>query len=289
MFATQMGFAQKKYEANWESLDSRKNPQWFQDAKFGIFIHWGLFSVPGYSNKGTYAEWYWNALMDNPETCGTSDSIRHYAVKAYHEQNFGKDFSYTGFKDMFTCNLFNSQQWAKIFKQSGAKYVVLTSKHHEGFCLWPNKEASKSFGMPWNSMEAGPKRDLVGELSKAVRNQGLKMGLYYSIWDWYNPYWTKEQQEVLRSGTMGVDIKGIDGNSKVKAKAEIEDAKAGLSKYIHEVMYPQFKELVTNYQPSVIFSDGDWWMNDDLWETKPLLAWLFNNAPNKDEVVINDR
>lgn len=282
-------FAQEKYQANWESLESRKNPQWFQDAKFGIFIHWGLYSVPGYSNKGTYAEWYWNALMENPETASDGDSIRHLAVKAYHDKEYGENFSYTGFKDLFTCNQFDAKQWAGVFKQSGAKYVVLTSKHHDGYCLWPNKEASKSFGLPWNSLESGPKRDLVGELTKAVRAEGIKMGLYYSIWDWYNPYWTPEQQEILRSGTMTVDIHGADNSSKAKAANDIQQAKAGLSKYIHEVMYPQFKEIVMDYQPSLIFSDGDWWMDDELWETKPLLAWLFNNAPNKDEVVINDR
>lgn len=94
------------------------------------------------------------------------------------------------------------------------------------------------------------------------------MGLYYSIWDWFNPYWPEGDQPYG-----GREIKNDTGRKK----------------YIHEVMYPQFKDIVLNYQPSLIFSDGDWWMDDDKWETRPLLAWLFNNAPNKDEVVINDR
>lgn len=90
------------------------------------------------------------------------------------------------------------------------------------------------------------------------------MGLYYSIWDWFNPYWSEEQQM-------------------------IRDCGDGLKKYIREVMIPQFKQIVIDYQPSLIFSDGDWWMDDDKWETRPLVAWLFNNAPNRDKVVINDR
>ena len=79
------------------------------------------------------------------------------------------------------------------------------------------------------------------------------MGLYYSLWDWFNPYWTEEQQ-----------VAGDYGD--------------GLRKYVREVMSPQFKQIVNDYQPALIFADGDWWMDDDKWETKPLLAWLFNNA-----------
>ena len=280
----------KKYEATWESIDSRKVPQWYPDAKFGIFIHWGLYSVPGYTNKGTYAEWYWNALREDPTKANDKKCERHYAISKFHSENYGMDFPYSGFRDGFKAELFNPAEWADIFKRSGAKYVVLTSKHHDGYCLWPNKEASKSYGMAWNSVESGPRRDLVGDLTKAVRAEGLKMGLYYSIWDWYNPLWTVEQQQLLQSGSMDVDFKKKGKNHKKTINPEkLEEAKKGLNRYVDEVMYPQFKELVNKYQPSLIFSDGDWWMNDELWRTKPMLAWLYNNAPNKDEVVINDR
>ena len=205
-----------------------------------------------------------------------------------HNANYGKDFEYRDFRESFTCELFNSDEWAKLLKRSGTKYVVLTSKHHDGYCLWPNKEASMSFGTAWNTLESGPYRDLVGELSKSVREAGIKMGLYYSIWDWFNPYWTEEQQFILKSGNMIDDIAKVD-NSVETNKQKLKDAEEALNKYVHKVMYPQFKELVLNYQPSLIFSDGDWWMDDDNWQTKSLLAWAFNNAPNKDELVINDR
>jgi len=282
-------FAQKSYEPNWESLDSRECPQWFPDAKFGIFIHWGLYSVPGYTNKGTYAEWYWNALLEDPNTANEKRKNRHLAIKSFHNKNYGADFKYADFRKDFTCELFNPTEWADIFKRSGAKYVVLTSKHHDGYCLWPNKEASTSFGMAWNSVESGPKRDLVRELTDAVRDEDIRMGLYYSIWDWFNPYWTKQQQQLMSSGNMAVNFNEKADKVAPAKKKELKAAKEGLSKYVHEVMYPQFKELVNEYQPSLLFSDGDWWMNDELWETKPMLAWLYNNAPNKEEVVINDR
>ena len=255
------------YEPTWESLDQRKTPEWFRDAKFGIFIHWGLYSVPSWSPKGTYAEWYWHA-KDGLTRKHAAAVGRAKAVKAFHSRVYGDDFQYKDFRPMFTCELFEPDHWANVFKRSGAKYVVLTSKHHDGYCLFPSKEASTSFGIAWNSAESGPKRDLVGDLTKSVREAGLKMGLYYSIWDWFNPYWPEKDQPY--------------GGSKT-------DNDAARKKYIREVMYPQFKQIVNDYQPAVIFSDGDWWMDDEKWETRPLLAWLFNHAPNKGEVVINDR
>jgi alpha-L-fucosidase len=258
------------YEANWESLDSRPTPSWFQDSKFGIFIHWGLYSVPAWSPRGTYAEWYWHAKDGLPRKHAAAVA-RSDAVKEFHQRVYGEEFDYRDFRPLFTCELFQPEQWAKIFKRSGARYVVLTSKHHDGYCLWPSKEATESFGTAWNSVESGPHRDLVGDLTRAVRAEGLKMGLYYSIWDWFNPYWPEIEHPYTGK------------------KDESPEGAAGRRKYIHEVMYPQFKELVAKYQPALIFSDGDWWMDDDKWETRPLLAWLYNHAPNKDEVVINDR
>ncbi|MFL2862390.1 MAG: alpha-L-fucosidase [Pirellulales bacterium] len=258
------------YEATWESLDSRATPNWFQDAKFGIFIHWGLYSVPAWSPKGTYAEWYWHAKDGLPRKHAAAVA-RSEAVKEFHSRVYGEDFGYEDFRPLFTCELFNPEQWANIFSRSGARYVVLTSKHHDGYCLWPSAEASQSFGTAWNSVESGPHRDLVGDLTRAVRAEGLKMGLYYSIWDWFNPFWPEIEHPYAGK------------------KDESPEGAAGREKYIHEVMYPQFKELVEKYQPALIFSDGDWWMDDDKWETRPLLAWLYNNAPNKNEVVINDR
>lgn len=279
----------QSYKPTWESLDTRETPEWFSDAKFGIFIHWGLYSVPGYTNKGTYAEWYWNALNEDPNTPKEKRRERHLAITKFHNKNFGQNFEYADFREKFTAELFNPDEWATIFKRSGAKYVVLTSKHHDGYCLFPSKEASTSFGMPWNSVDSGPNRDLVGELTTAVQKQGVKMGLYYSIWDWYNPYWTKEQQTMLSKGSLSVNTKE-EGNKKRKFSDEqILQAQSGLDRYIDEVMYPQVKQLVKDYKPALLFSDGDWWMNYKKWRTLPLLTWAFNEAPNKEELVINDR
>ena len=289
LLCSSYGFSQENYEPTWDSLDKRETPAWFSDAKFGIFIHWGLYSVPGYTNKGTYAEWYWNALNEDPNTPKKHRRERHEAITKFHNEQYGKDFKYSEFKDDFKAELFNPEEWASVFKRSGAKYVVLTSKHHDGYCLYPSKEASTSYGMPWNSVVSGPKRDLAGDLTKAVRAEGIKMGMYYSIWDWYNPYWSKKQQKILSSGSLSVDTKAKGGKKNKYSNEEIVAAEAGLDKYIHEVMYPQVKQLVNDYQPALLFSDGDWWMDYKKWQTLPLLTWAYNNAPNKEELVINDR
>ena len=129
------GSAMAQYEAKWESLDQRPTPDWFLDAKFGVFIHWGVYSVPAWGKVGEYAEWYWNKI-------GKPDATN--AWRQFHNKNYGEDFDYQDFAPKFTAELFDAKQWASLFKRAGIKYVVPTSKHHEGFALWPSAEASKT-------------------------------------------------------------------------------------------------------------------------------------------------
>ena len=142
------------YQPTWDSVDKRPTPAWFQDAKFGIFIHWGVYSVPAYApvipGKLAYAEWYWHQMAegrDNPKANGVETG-----TWAYHKKMYGSAYDYKNFAPQFHAELFDPDQWASILKDSGAKYVVLTSKHHEGFALWPSKEASATWGRPWNSV-----------------------------------------------------------------------------------------------------------------------------------------
>ena len=250
------GLSAQLYQPTWDSIDSRPTPAWFTDAKFGIFIHWGVYSVPAYApvipGKLAYAEWYWNAMTqgkNNPKA-----SAIQTGTWAYHQKQYGANTAYQDFAPQFHAELFDPDHWADVFARSGANYVALTSKHHEGFALWPSKEASATWGRPWNAVEIGPKRDLVGDLTDAVRKKGLKMGFYYSLYEWYNPVWLSDKP-----------------------------------RYIREHMTPQFKDLVTRYKPSIIFSDGEWDLPSADWGSPALLAWLFNESPVKDDVVINDR
>lgn len=246
--------AQPPYQPTWESLDKRPTPPWFRDSKFGIFIHWGLYAVPAYAPpnaKGgdAYAEWYWNHLKRGPVHKGAPNETWNF-----HKRVYGEDFDYARFAPMFKAELYDPGHWAEVFQASGARYVVLTSKHHEGFALWPSAHASRTWNRPWNAVEIGPKRDLLGDLTSAVRAKGLKMGYYFSLYEWYNPLWLSDRE-----------------------------------RYVRDHMRPQFQDLVNRYKPSLIFSDGEWDMPSSAWNSQALLAWLFNDSPVKDDVVINDR
>jgi alpha-L-fucosidase len=141
----------------WDSLRTNYHvPEWFRDAKFGIFMHWGLYAVPAHAS-----EWYEKHMYGNP------------GVIQWHTAHFGPPdkFGYKDFIPRFTCEKFKPEEWAALFQQAGAKLVVPTAEHHDGFALWD------SAVNPWNAKKMGPRRDLIGELAKAVRQQGLKFGV----------------------------------------------------------------------------------------------------------------
>jgi len=244
-----------RYEPTWASIDSRPNPSWYDDAKFGIFIHWGVYSVPAWEKNTNYAEWYWYALTNVDKAWDakikkfTMKGQGFLSVEDFHNKTYGRNFKYQDFAPMFKAELFSPEKWADVFLKSGAKYVVLTSKHHEGFCLWPSK-----YSWNWNSVDIGPHRDLLGDLTSAVRAKGLKMGFYYSLYEWFNPIYQEDVAE-----------------------------------YVDHHMIPQMKELVTKYQPSILWTDGEWDHPSSVWKSAEFLAWMFNEAANKDDVVINDR
>lgn len=230
--------AQQTYKSDWKSIDSRPLPAWFDEAKFGIFIHWGLYSVPAWGPKGKYAEWYWHDMQN-----------KEGETWKFHAKTYGEGFQYQDFAGQWKTELFDPAQWADIFARSGAKYVVLTSKHHEGFCLWPSAESWN-----WNAVDVGPHRDLAGDLIEAVRARGLRMGYYYSLYEWYNPVY-----------------------------------KSDVNRYVDQHMLPQLKDLVMRYKPDIVWPDGEWDHPSEVWRSTEFLAWLYNESPVKDEVVVNDR
>ena len=238
-------FSQKVYTPDWESLDKRPVPSWFEDAKFGIFIHWGLYSVPGWSPKGTYSEWY-KYWLENKKLMGNGD-FTGTEIYDFHTAMYGRDFTYADFAPMFKAMSYDANEWAKLFERAGARYAVLTTKHHDGFALWPSKEASTSYGRPWNSMVIGAHRDLVGEYVDALRKTNIKVGCYFSLREWGNPLYTKE--------TMGL--------------------------FYEKHFFPQLKDLVNTYKPDLIWSDGPDAINDKEWQVERTLAWLIEKYAGK--------
>lgn len=221
----------ERYIANWASLKNHRVPAWYDDCKLGIFIHWGLYSVPAFApvtgELGTitmdeqwfcnnpYAEWYFNSV-----NVGQGPSYE------YHLNKYGKDFRYESFTDLWKAENWDPAAWASLFKESGAGYVVLTSKHHDGFCLFDSRYTD------YTSVARGPQRDIVGDLSSAVRVQGMKMGLYYSgmlDWRFYpGPHFTDKDM-------------------------------VGCPTYEYaDYAFKQSMELIDKYHPSVFWNDIGW-------------------------------
>lgn len=175
-------FATPAFAPDWQSIGQHKVPDWYQNAKLGIFIHWGLYSVPAWATtsgelgkvdpskwftNNAYAEWYLNTLR-----------IEGSPGYEHHIATYGKKFDYYQFAPIFNKNTaqWNPQKWASIFKKTGARYAVLTTKHHDGFRLWPSAVENPHR----KAADITASRDIAGELTEAVRGAGLKMGLYYS-------------------------------------------------------------------------------------------------------------
>lgn len=146
-----------RYEADWNSLKQFTVPEWYQDGKFGIFIHWGLYSVPAFGN-----EWYPRNMYQQ----GTKEFEHHVAAWGPQDR-----FGYKDFIPLFKADKYDPAYWARLFKQSGARYVVPVAEHHDGFAMY-DSELSR-----WTAAKMGPKRDLIGELATAVRQQGLVFGV----------------------------------------------------------------------------------------------------------------
>lgn len=168
------------YEPTYESIYTHESPPWYNNAKYGIFIHWGVYAVPGWGNSGdneTYAEWYWWNMNRGPDT-----SARTYE---YHLEKYGADVVYDDFIANFTASAFNPKDWVDLFADAGATYFVQVSKHHDGYALYDlpaNVSLRTSVALP-------PKRDLLAELFDAAAEYQpqLHRATYYSLPEWFHP------------------------------------------------------------------------------------------------------
>ena len=146
----------ESYESSWESLSKHEAaPEWFRDAKLGIYFHWGVYSVPAYGN-----EWYprWMHFEGN----------RFYA---HHLKNYGhpSEFGYHDFIPMFKAEHFDAEEWADLIQKAGARFAGPVAEHHDGFSMWDSEVT------PWNVVDMGPKKDITGELAKALKKRDIKL------------------------------------------------------------------------------------------------------------------
>jgi len=251
------------YEPNKKSLSTHEIPDWFHDAKFGIFMHWSLSSVPAFAVTGLdlveviktqgfkgqfknnpYAEWYLNSLR-----------IEGSPTHKHHLETYGEDFSYDDFVPMFNeaIKKWNPDEMAEIIKKAGAKYVCFVTKHHDGFLLWPSEYPNPH---KENYMAS---RDIVGELSKAVKSKGMRMTFYYSgALDWsFNPNPIRDVPSFLLNGPTSPEY----------------------TEYANNHWY----ELIDKYGTDILWNDIGYPPDANIYE---LFAYYYNKNPDG---VINDR
>ncbi|MFI3280704.1 MAG: alpha-L-fucosidase [Rikenellaceae bacterium] len=256
-----------------DSLSIGKNytiPEWFTNDKLGIFIHWGVYSVPAYGS-----EWYARCMYQEGHN-----------INKYHEETYGPvtEFGYKDFIPMFKAEAFDAAQWAKLFKESGARYVVPVAEHHDGFAMY-----NSAFN-PWNAVDMGPKKDIIGELSKAIKAEGLVFGL--SSHRAENPWFYNEGMKIpsdVRDNPVslyGQRIERPGGLGMTPYCGEHE----GSNEESREQWLLHMYELIDQYQPELIWFDwtvGKYPFQPTFYK---FMAYYYNNALDwGKEVVVNTK
>jgi alpha-L-fucosidase len=249
--------APRRYEATWESLRGHEVPQWYRDAKFGIFIHWGLYSVPAFAN-----EWYPRSMYQS----GTREFEHH--VKTYGSQG---TFGYKDFIPKFTAERFDPDAWAALFEDAGARFVVPVAEHHDGFAMYDSKFTE------WDAMDKGPRRDLIGDLARAVRKRGLVLGLSsHRAEHW----WFFDRGMEFDSDVRDPKNAGLYGPARPKAKDGTNemDAANGPDKAFLDDWLARCEELVDRYHPQLIWFD--WWIGNEKFEPyrRQFAAYYYNRG-----------
>ncbi len=223
----------ERYEPSWESLVQHQVPEWLQDAKFGIYAHWGLYSVPAYGN-----EWYGKRMYDRYDPIG---------VFEWHRKHFGDQskFGYKDFIPMFKAEKFNPEEWAELITKSGAKYAGIAVVHHDGFGLW-DSDVNR-----WNVGKMGPMRDLYGELVRALRKKkNMKVIAtfhHFRTFDWYLP---SRKEEIEKGREAGWDL------FNPKYSELYWNRYTGKFEDFLNQWQAKVKEVIDKYKPDVIWFDG---------------------------------
>jgi len=231
------------YNPSWNSLKIHTVPKWFQDAKFGIYTHWGIYSVPACGPNGS---WYpYNMYRE-----GTPQYKYH--VKTYgHPSKFG----YKDFIPMFKGEKFDPDEWAELFKKAGAQFAGPVGEHHDGFSMWDSQVNE------WNAVKMGPKRDVVGELEKAMRKQNMRfmVALHHAENWWFFPHWRKEYDtsDPRYAGLYGPphNLEWAKNIPKIKDREDEWKLQDKPSKEFLDKWLAKIREVIDKYHPDMLWFD----------------------------------
>ncbi|WP_017446793.1 alpha-L-fucosidase [Gayadomonas joobiniege] len=251
------------YEANWESVKKHQTPAWFLDAKFGIYFHWGPYTVPAHKT-----EWYsiWMYREGHP-------------IRKHHENNYGPldKFGYKDFIPMFTGEHFNADDWAQLIADAGAEFAGPVSEHADGFAMW-DSEVTR-----WNAADMGPKTDVVGEMASALRKRGLKfIATFHHQWKyaWY-PTWDKNTDA---GDPQYADLYGpwVPKGTFVMAHDKTDPLP---DENFNQDWLARIQEVVDKYNPDLVYFDNKMDIIDEKYRLK-FLADYYNHAAERDQAVV---
>jgi alpha-L-fucosidase len=244
-----------KYEPTWNSLKKHSHPEWLDDAKFGIYFHWGIYSVPAF-----LSEWYPRHMYKN----GTIWNI-------HHRLKYGKpsEFGYKDFIPQFTAEKFDADEWAKLFKEAGAKFAGPVAEHHDGFSMWNSKVN------PWNATKMGPKRDLVGEFATAIRKHGMKfICTFHHSWNYYYYY---HHRNCDTGDPIYANLYGPAHPAPYKNTGYSNWLKERPPREYNELWFEKLKEVIDGYHPDLIYFDfGLAWIPDNY--KRKLVTYYYNKG-----------
>lgn len=264
----QQTLAKGPFHPDWPSLQTHGTPDWFNDAKFGIFIHWGVFSVPAFGS-----EWYSRNMYQE----GTPDFKHHLAT--YGPQS---KFGYKDFIPLFRMEHFDPDSWASLFQRAGARYVVPVAEHHDGFALY------KTALSPWNAVDMGPHRDLVGDLATAVRAHGMKLGLssHRAEHDWFFDGGRSFPSDVNDPRYAGFYGPAVHRDLESTNDASLSKDYTYLSREYRADWLARSVEIVERYHPDLMYFD--WWVGfPDFRETEErFAAFYYDNAAQSGRAVV---
>lgn len=256
---------QGPFQPNWDSLKAYKIPKWYEDAKFGIFIHWGVYSVPGFSH-----EWYPREMYRKDSEC-----FKHH-VETYGTQD---KFGYKDFIPMMAYENYDPDSYAALFKESGAKFVMPVAEHHDGFPMYDSKITR------WNAANMGPKRDVMGDLAEAVKREGL---IFSASSHRAEHYWFFDGGREFDSDVQDPnfdDLYGpaMPGPAEHQSLTEAPPSQSHLEDWLLRTC-----EIVDNYRPQIVWFD--WWIQQAAFAPylQKFAAYYYNRAAEWGlEVAIN--
>ena len=270
------------YRGTLESIGRHPTPEWYRDARLGIFYDWGPYSIGGYGEKGwnraRYPDWYLNRM--------------YHEYAAYHQAAWGEDFHRDDFIPLFNAENFHAEEIVELVKMSGARYIVPFNKHHDGFCLWDSDYTMR------DAVDMNPHRDLTAELVEACRKEGIPHGFYFSVEEYEYPligrddslvvrYWSEEMApDTTRTRDMDGEILGAFHselhNRMLSGKIPVKD-------FIRQLIVPQAREFIDKYDPDILWFDGEWSRPAGYYHTPEIVAYFYNRAEGRKEVASNDR